>query len=101
MTFCILSSSLHAEYRTWTNKEGKSLSAELVTATDTHVTLKLKKNRKETEIAIDTLSAADQAFLKAQKLKKKKKAQEQKDQAFIIAGTKINLGQVTNHVRKV
>ncbi|MGJ8656962.1 MAG: hypothetical protein ACSHX6_10980 [Akkermansiaceae bacterium] len=96
MTFCILSPSLLAEYRIWTNKEGKTLSAELVTLSDTEVTLKLKKNRKQTTIAIDTLSAADQDFLIALKLENKTKAQNLKDQAFIIAGNKIKPGQVTN-----
>ena len=96
IVFCILSPSLLAEYRTWTNKEGKTLSAELITLSDKEVTLKLKNNRKETTIAIDTLSAADQNFLKAWKQDKQKKAQDLKKQALTIAGTMIQPGKVTN-----
>lgn len=95
LTFSLLPSFLHADYRTWTNKEGKTLSAELITLSNNQVTLKLKKNRKETTIPIDTLSAADQSFLKEWKQKKKKEAQDLKNQAFTIAGTKIQPGKVT------
>jgi len=92
---CLLVPSALAEYRTWTNKAGKTISAELVSLTDTEVTIKLKTNRRETAIAIDTLSAADQEFLKQWKRDNAKKAQEAKDQAFIIGGTKIQAGKVT------
>jgi hypothetical protein len=52
-----------SDLRTWTNQEGKTVRAELLSMTPTHVNLKLE-NGLETAVPITTLSAADQTFLK-------------------------------------
>lgn len=56
----------YAEMRTFTNKNGKSLKAEIVSKTDTHVKLKTvsSKGEKVYSIAIDTLSDKDQEYIK-------------------------------------
>jgi len=95
LTLTALTLTTSAKFRTWTNNKGKTLSAELVSLTKTDVKIKLKSNRREITIPIDTLSDADKAFLKQWRLDEKKKLEEKRAAAFTIAGTKINLGQVT------
>lgn len=54
--------SLHA--REWTSSDGRKLQADFVSATATHVTLKIAG--KDTPVPLNRLSAADQAFVKEQ-----------------------------------
>ncbi len=51
------------ELRTWTNLEGRTVRASLIDANATHVRLQLE-NGSQSAVAISTLSADDQAFLK-------------------------------------
>jgi len=62
--------------RTWENSEGKKIEAEFVKVEGESVFLKMKG--KEFKIAIDSLSAADQAFIaeKSQKTANKEVAQK-------------------------
>jgi len=57
--------STHA--REWTSSDGRKLQADFVSATATHVTLKIAG--KDTPLPLSRLSAADQAFVKEQATK--------------------------------
>lgn len=59
---CLAGTAVQA--RTWTNTEGKTLEAELVKVENGQVYLKLAKNRKVHPLKIDSLSDADQKFIK-------------------------------------
>ena len=61
--FSILTTSLHAEFRSWTNLEGVNIEAELVKAEGDNVTLRLR-NGKLTTFAKAKLSLADQTLIK-------------------------------------
>ncbi len=54
---------LHAEVRTWTSTDGKQLQAEIVSATDTEVVLKLAGNGKEYKLPIQRLSVVDGTYI--------------------------------------
>ena len=58
------SAPLHAEFRAWTNREGKTIQAELVTydPATKKVTLKLSNGNRAT-LPIDTLGDSDQSLL--------------------------------------
>jgi predicted peptidase len=56
--------TLSAEAREWTSSDGKKLQADFVSASATHVTLKIAG--KDTQVPLSRLSAADQAFVKQQ-----------------------------------
>ena len=58
----LIACSLHA--REWTSSDGRKLQADFVSATATHVTLKIAG--KDTPVPLNRLSAADQAFVKEQ-----------------------------------
>jgi hypothetical protein len=51
-----------AEGRIFTNKRGKTIDAEMVGASSTHV--RLKKNDRVFNVSIDTLSETDQIFIR-------------------------------------
>jgi predicted peptidase len=53
-----------ASARTWTSNDGKPLEADFVSATETHVTLKLSRTGKEVTIPLTRLSEADRKFVK-------------------------------------
>jgi hypothetical protein len=53
-----------AQSRSWMNAEGRIIEAEMVTAGETHVSLKLKDG-KIVPVAISSLSAVDQAFVRS------------------------------------
>ena len=59
---CLLSAPAWA--RTWTDTQGRTLEAELVSATVTEVTLKLDSNQKVVTLPLVRLSAADLDYLK-------------------------------------
>ena len=62
--FSMLSIFAHAgELREWTSSKGSKMTAELVSKTDTHLTLK-QASGKEITLAIKQLSDADQNYLK-------------------------------------
>ena len=61
----LLSTSL-AETREWTSTKGTKIKAELVSQTETHVTLK-KSNGKKLEVPIKSLTEADQQYIQSQK----------------------------------
>ncbi len=64
MLFSMLSIFAHAgELREWTSSKGSKMTAELVSKTDTHLTLR-QASGKEITLAIKQLSDADQAYLK-------------------------------------
>lgn len=50
--------------RTWTSSDGKKLEAEFVSATETHVVLKRRKDGRTFTLALSRLSAADQSYIK-------------------------------------
>lgn len=87
--------------RTFTNKQGKKLEAEIVSKTDTHVKLKNKRGKVYT-IALDTLSEADREYIKAWK----DEAAAQKDLAEIDLEkvmkakgfTKVEFDEEMNHL---
>jgi hypothetical protein len=60
---CLLSAPVWA--RTWTDTQGRTLEAELVSATSSEVTLQLDSNKKVVTLPLTKLSAADLAFLKS------------------------------------
>lgn len=78
--FLLIVPLIAAESRTWTNSEGKKIKAELVSATDDSVTLKMKRNNKTYVLKLADLSEPDQQFIKdwteenAERLKKEKEA---------------------------
>ncbi|MEM7383792.1 MAG: hypothetical protein AAF514_02510, partial [Verrucomicrobiota bacterium] len=49
--------------RVYTNSDGKEIEADYVSSSDTHVTLKLKRNGKDYTFPIAQLSKADQAYV--------------------------------------
>jgi hypothetical protein len=53
-----------AQSRAWMNAEGRIIEAEMVAAGETHVSLKLKDG-KIVPVAVASLSAADQAFVRS------------------------------------
>lgn len=62
--FAVVSIPLNAaEARQWTSSKGTTLKAELVSKTDTHLTLR-QASGKEITLAIKQLSDADQAYLR-------------------------------------
>ena len=64
MLFSMLSIFAHAgELREWTSSKGSKMTAELVSKTDTHLTLK-QASGKEITLAVKQLSDADQAYLR-------------------------------------
>ena len=64
MLFSMLSIFAHAgELREWTSSKGSKMTAELMSKTDTHLTLK-QASGKEITLAIKQLSDADQNYLK-------------------------------------
>ena len=64
MLFSMLSIFAHAaELREWTSSKGTTLKAELVSKTDSHLTLR-QASGKEIALAIKQLSDADQDYLK-------------------------------------
>ncbi|HCN78114.1 MAG TPA: hypothetical protein DIT13_13090 [Verrucomicrobiales bacterium] len=62
-----LASILSTHAREWTSSDGRKLQADFVSATATHVTLKIAG--KDTLVPLNRLSAADQAFVKEQATK--------------------------------
>ena len=64
-TLLLIVCSVHA--REWTSTDGRKLQADFVSATATHVTLKIAG--KDTPVPLNRLSAADQAFVKEQAAK--------------------------------
>ncbi|MEN3943191.1 hypothetical protein WJU23_17970 [Prosthecobacter sp. SYSU 5D2] len=66
MVLCLLPALLAAQTaaRVWTNQEGRSVTAALVGVAGTHVVIQLADGTRS-NVPVDTLSAADQAFLKS------------------------------------
>ncbi len=64
--FAAQSLTAQEDLRTWTNLEGRTVRAALIDVNATHVLLKLE-NGTQSAILINTLSAADQTFLKSAK----------------------------------
>ena len=85
-TICVFSAS----GRTFTSSDGKKIEAEIISASKTHVTLKLNTKKKEYTIPISRLSEDDQEFI-AEFLKKEEQSKDEKiDPAAIeTARTKI------------
>lgn len=55
-------------HRIWTNSEGKEIEAEMVSATDTEVVLKMKAGGRNYTVPLAMLSEADVAFVKKARL---------------------------------
>lgn len=66
LAFSILSTPLHAEFRSWANSEGVSIDAEFVKTEGDQVTLRLR-NGKLTTFPLSKLSDGDQSFIKESK----------------------------------
>lgn len=79
--------TIHAESRAWSNREGKSIQAELVhyDSTGKKVTLKLS-NGKEVTLALDTLSDGDQAWL----TERQRKVEETANAVQAMAGKTVS-----------
>jgi len=63
LCFGSISSALHAEMRTFTDKQGRSLKAELVSADGDKVTIK-REDGQTFSLSLDTLSDEDRQFIK-------------------------------------
>ncbi|MBL9131379.1 MAG: C39 family peptidase [Verrucomicrobiaceae bacterium] len=61
---CALAGAQNAEYRTFTNAQGKSIQAKMVGVNGPNVTIQMADGRQFT-LAIASLSAADQQFIKS------------------------------------
>lgn len=59
---CVHTTALKADVRDWTNSDGKTISAELLDVSEGNAVLDM--GGKSFEVPIDTLSEADQAFIK-------------------------------------
>ncbi len=68
-----LGSAIPVSARTWTNRDGRTIEAELTEATETEAVLQMA-NRQTYRIPLDTLSEADRTFV-AEWLKKAEKAE--------------------------
>ncbi len=66
----------HAAPRTWKNKEGKEIQADLIQIDGDKVRLKLSNNRQVFIIPVDSLSTDDQQFLKDHAAAEEKKKRE-------------------------
>ncbi|MEO5913555.1 MAG: thioredoxin family protein [Luteolibacter sp.] len=66
LTASVLTTPLHAEFRTWTNSEGVTIDAEFVKAEGDNVTVRLRSG-KLTTFPQTKLSSADQDFVKGNK----------------------------------
>lgn len=64
MALGLLPMMASAEYRTFTSADGKTMNAELVSATDSTVTVKMEQNRRQVEFPMTLLAAEDQEFVK-------------------------------------
>ena len=71
-----LSTGLFA--RTWTDKDGRSIDADIVKADETEVTI--NKAGKEFKLPLDKLSDADKEFVKGWLAEQKEKEEEKKDE---------------------
>ena len=69
LAFFVFGANVRAEERTFTNLEGKEIKAELISATETNVTIKLATG-KEYSIALDKLIAADQEYIRSWRAEK-------------------------------
>lgn len=95
-----LSSALFA--RTWTDKDGRSIDADIVKADETEVTI--NKGGKEFRLPLDKLSDADQTFVKEWLAEEEEKEEEKKDEEKPAAvpgnasfdGKPLELGGKTN-----
>ena len=81
LIFSSLPFGLSLQARTWTAKDGRTLEAEFVSATDTDVTLKRGNDGVEFTLPLMRLSAADQAFVKEQATAKPAEPAEKMDDA--------------------
>ncbi len=79
---CLLLACSTLVARTWTNDKGQKIEADVVSATDTHVTLLM--GDKNFEVALTTLSEDDQAYVADWLKQKKEKAVEA--QAAVASG---------------
>lgn len=75
----LLFSSLVLHGRTWVNKEGKQLEADLVKLNEDSVSLRMKANRKVYDVKISDLSEADQKYISQER---EKEAVEEKANAL-------------------
>ncbi|MGB1260981.1 MAG: hypothetical protein ACPG6P_13125, partial [Akkermansiaceae bacterium] len=95
---CITPAS--AEMRTFTNKAGKKIKAEVVSKTDTHV--ELDTGKKTYTIALSTLSEADQSFIKNWKdtaAQNKELAEVDISKVMLAKGyTKVEFDEEMNHL---
>ncbi|MEM0896300.1 MAG: dienelactone hydrolase family protein [Verrucomicrobiota bacterium] len=57
--------SLHANSRTWTSADGKTLEAEFVSATESEVTIRRESDGRRFTLKLDKLSEDDRAYVKA------------------------------------
>lgn len=63
VAFGLLPLGANAETRTFTSADGKTMDAEIVSATDVEVTVKLTANNRQVKFPISLLSEDDQAFV--------------------------------------
>ncbi len=81
---CLTCSMSSVSGRVFTNLKGKRINADFVSGTDTHVTLKLTKNRKTYTIPLAQLIQEDQDYI-ADKIETQKEEDLAKDQSHKIA----------------
>lgn len=99
---CLALASLGpAHGRTFTNNSGKKIEAVVVSKTDTHVRLKTPRGKTYT-VKLDTLSAEDQAYVRAWKKKEETDSRLVKaDLAEVMAAkgfTKVDFDEEMNHL---
>lgn len=61
----VLQCSCHAESRTWTSADGKTLEAEYVSGSEKEVTLRRESDGRRFTLSLEKLSEDDRAFVKA------------------------------------
>ena len=93
----VLLAGIPSSGRTFTNKDGRSIEADFISATETEVVVKLKRNLRIHTIKIETLSDEDVAFISEEREKleaeEKLKAEE--------AAKKAELKAMSRGARKV
>lgn len=59
----VLPLTASAEYRTFTSADGKTMSAELISATDSQATVKMESTKRTVDFPLSLLSEEDQDFV--------------------------------------
>ncbi|MDB4506645.1 hypothetical protein N9055_00310 [Akkermansiaceae bacterium] len=67
----LISTSIHAELRKWTNSDGLTFEGEMIDSTDSEVTIKRSSDDRQFNVPLEKLSAEDVEYVEAVRLKAK------------------------------